>query len=1757
MKKNSVLSFLLVLAMLLSMLPVSVFAAETTETEQTTEPEVVYHQLCLGDSLTMYFYISAEKSTKVNATMEGKNATYDLSTMQPNSDGYYEIAVDMAAAQMTEQITLDFQRNDASILQKTYCVRDYAVAILENDYPDFTKNLVKWMLGYGAAAQQYFGINTDNYANAGYEQDATTLPEDYAETSISGCVDGIQFYGASLVFDKQVAVRYYFTADSAEGMTFTANGTPYEAVQKNNMYCVEVPGINPQQYAESIELTVTKGEEALKVSYCPMNYIIRMSEKSSTSESLKALLNAMYGYHTAAVTFVTQEAYEITLGDLSQMQLSEGEEATAVELTATAGNGNVVRYAAVSGDEDVATVSISGDTLTVTPVAMGKSTITVTANADGCESAEQAFELTVMKDVLHYKADGTAYEDGVTIEAWEDSSAGWDHAGSTYKTYIGSATGAFVGDFTVCVNYNTKAHKTVSGNSGYTTRVYMHDYSNSAAYWIFNIPWTSADKANNSVLGSPTSTATTTIPSKEAAIDIFKNCDIALTIKRQGTVVSWVANVTAGEGTSYAGQTFTTQFTLTGVTSEILQLALCYRAFSEYTVKDIKICGTVHAPITFSDLDDINLTEGAEAGTVNLAATAVNGSTVSFSAQTSDENVATVSVSNNVLTVSPVAKGEATVTVTATADGCETAVKALTVKVSESEVDLAYQANESGNIVINAVDAMQQKTYAQHSNENTSGQNSDTTFEWVSVAEEGETGTGIQLTPISTASNKWNFTVADPTGNPSLTFKVWVPEAGDYYLNVFSNSPNGYTDSFFFGVNNVKVFNSMNAVSNPSVGTNQTSGEQWFCYDKQAVTLNEGYNTIHIWARESGVLLRQILLSPAKQTNLTDWLTASSLGTATQLTFNDIPNRTMGMEAETIELLASASNHAVVSFSAASGNTDVASVSISDNVLTVTPLSKGEAQITVTASAPGCKSVSETFTVVVTDGVDLVLFIGQSNMAGRGSADEATAVAEGHAYEFRAISDPTKLYHLEEPFGVNENNAESGVTESKKTGSMVSAFCESYYAATGTPIVAVSCAKGGEAISFFDTTSAVYADACARVNSAKVFLQQEYESGKTQFKLGNVYVVWMQGESDGDEGTSAENYTQVLDRIVNGFKNDIGAVQTFIIPIGTYNGNNGALKAKYNTIRDAQIIYSENNADATVISVQVVDLYRYGYMKDEYHFSQAGYEILGKDAGANMAYFAQTGQKPDCRHFYDDQQDLCDNGPWQEADGKVVIPASAAMELSTYASYSSADSYRWAEYTGGQFSGIMQNSADSVSWASASSAFYGAAQVHYTFHVTNPGRYYLYMFASHPDTGSNSVYASIDSGDMITCSNTVYGEGRWLKGDNWYFDIAEAGDHTITIYARESGIVLHQIMLTHNKDEAVTDGVEQAVSVRGAYEIHEMFKEVDGEVTIELSSALENSKYAYSTAGRAGDLEETFLWERSTGYDGVQVYPDMGITWGTNNISPKVSYQVEFSTPGEYYVMLYSSFKDDASDSVYVSVNNGAIMNCASSFAKGPEKWLGDTAWKINIPYAGVHTINVYPREDGARLHTLLLTQNPEPVQTLVFGDSYTSQTYWKSFDEQLASIGGQTIGVSGSEVGLWIKSVEAMKIYEPKNLVINIGVNDINRGQSGTDCGNEIVTLLGSLQSAFPDSNIFYVSICDNTQYPDLWTEYAASNEIVKAYIDSAENLYYIDYAAAMKAEADNMTNSGFSDGLHPNSDGYALLSQMICDAVTEANQE
>lgn len=131
--------------------------------------------------------------------------------------------------------------------------------------------------------------------------------------------------------------------------------------------------------------------------------------------------------------------------------------------------------------------------------------------------------------------------------------------------------------------------------------------------------------------------------------------------------------------------------------------------------------------------------------------------------------------------------------------------------------------------------------------------------------------------------------------------------------------------------------------------------------------------------------------------------------------------------------------------------------------------------------------------------VDLVMFMGQSNMAGRGEAADSVVCQSGHGYEFRAISDPAKLYDVREPFGVNENNAASGVNElGSKSGSMVSALMEEYYSYTGVPMVGVSCSKGGSQISFWQPGSPALDDAVSRYKAAKLFLKKNGYTVRTQ-----------------------------------------------------------------------------------------------------------------------------------------------------------------------------------------------------------------------------------------------------------------------------------------------------------------------------------------------------------------------------------------------------------------------------------------------------------------------------------------------------------------------------------------------------------------------------------------------------------------------------------------------------------------------------------
>lgn len=251
--------------------------------------------------------------------------------------------------------------------------------------------------------------------------------------------------------------------------------------------------------------------------------------------------------------------------------------------------------------------------------------------------------------------------------------------------------------------------------------------------------------------------------------------------------------------------------------------------------------------------------------------------------------------------------------------------------------------------------------------------------------------------------------------------------------------------------------------------------------------------------------------------------------------------------------------------------------------------------------------------------VDLMLFAGQSNMAGRGTAADAPAVLPEVGLEFRAITDTTRLYPITEPFGVAQNNS-SGIDDGNaKTGGLVAAFSNAYYDHSGVPIVGVSASKGGTAMTAWLPSGTLLPDAIARYNAAKTYL-----SGKG-YTVRHSYLVWLQGETDGTTTTTDDDEAYIANfGAMWAALKTAGMEKCLLLRIG--NANSASLD--YSLMIEKQTILAKTNPDVVMVSTLLASYKARSMMKDEYHFTQAAYNEMGTDAGTNAAQYVNTGVEP-------------------------------------------------------------------------------------------------------------------------------------------------------------------------------------------------------------------------------------------------------------------------------------------------------------------------------------------------------------------------------------------------------------------------------------------------------------------------------------------------------------------------------------------------
>lgn len=253
---------------------------------------------------------------------------------------------------------------------------------------------------------------------------------------------------------------------------------------------------------------------------------------------------------------------------------------------------------------------------------------------------------------------------------------------------------------------------------------------------------------------------------------------------------------------------------------------------------------------------------------------------------------------------------------------------------------------------------------------------------------------------------------------------------------------------------------------------------------------------------------------------------------------------------------------------------------------------------------------------------DLFLFMGQSNMAGRGVTcsrfpQSAPACLPGAGWEFRAVSDPNRLYPAAEPFGALENRPGGIFEPGMKTGSMVTAFINAYFEETSTPVIGVSVSKGGSSIREWQPGSPFLEDALLRLRTTEKYLSAN------RIPIRRRFVLWCQGETDGDLGTVPSIYEEDFLRMLEALLSE-GIEHLFLIRIGSYNAaaTAGLPAPDYAPIQRAQDYLADTCTQVTMVSRLFSGMLKQGLMKDAFHYYQHAYNLVGEDAGHRAGRYA-------------------------------------------------------------------------------------------------------------------------------------------------------------------------------------------------------------------------------------------------------------------------------------------------------------------------------------------------------------------------------------------------------------------------------------------------------------------------------------------------------------------------------------------------------
>ena len=290
-------------------------------------PEVSLYgrSITLKDNIDVNYYMEMSDSVfEHDAYLEFKigGQTYklnasDAAEVNENGKTLYKFSCPVNAAQMSDTIETRIVIDNNTKEEYSYSVKEYATELLSksNEYPEETIKLVKALLNYGTAAQNFFKYNTDKPANAGLsDTDKAVANADFAAykaviktDSANSQSNGLTYYGSSLICKSEMTVRHYFMLNEGCDINnykfsyVNAYGNEVSLTPKkasDGVYCVDINGIMARNLNSNYACKVTGKNKAciFELDYGPFSYSQKVINSGNSSTELKNLVNALYWY---------------------------------------------------------------------------------------------------------------------------------------------------------------------------------------------------------------------------------------------------------------------------------------------------------------------------------------------------------------------------------------------------------------------------------------------------------------------------------------------------------------------------------------------------------------------------------------------------------------------------------------------------------------------------------------------------------------------------------------------------------------------------------------------------------------------------------------------------------------------------------------------------------------------------------------------------------------------------------------------------------------------------------------------------------------------------------------------------------------------------------------------------------------------------------------------------------------------------------------------------------------------------------------------------------------------------------------------------------------------------------------------------------------------------------------------------------------------------------------------------------------------